>query len=64
MQAIESVNISCPYCGESFDIIVDTSAGEQNYLEDCYVCCKPITIDIHTNDQGELSSVDVRHENE
>ena len=64
MQAIESAVISCPYCGESFDITIDTSAGEQNYIEDCYVCCKPMTIVIHIDEQGEFSSIDVKHENE
>ena len=64
MQAIEQVNILCPYCGESFDITIDTSAGQQNYIEDCYVCCRPVTIDIHINEQGEISSIDAKHENE
>lgn len=64
MQAIESVEISCPYCGESFDITLDTSAGQQSYIEDCYVCCRPITIEIQTDEQGELSAIKVKHENE
>jgi len=64
MQAIESSVISCPYCGESFDITVDISAGQQSYIEDCYVCCRPITININTNDQGDLSSIETKHENE
>ncbi|MCU7835045.1 MAG: CPXCG motif-containing cysteine-rich protein [gamma proteobacterium symbiont of Taylorina sp.] len=64
MQAIESTVISCPYCGESFETTIDISAGRQTYIEDCYVCCRPITIDIKTNDQGEISYIDARHENE
>ena len=64
MRAIESESILCPYCGESFEITVDTSAGQQSYIEDCYVCCRPITIDIITNEQGELTSINVKHENE
>lgn len=34
--------IHCPYCGEPIEVQVDTSAGEQAYIEDCQVCCKPI----------------------
>lgn len=64
MQAIESSVILCPYCGESFEIAVDVSAGQQTYIEDCYVCCRPITIDIHVNEQGEISTIDAKHENE
>ena len=64
MQAIEQVDILCPYCGESFAISVDASAGRQNYIEDCYVCCRPVTINIDINEQGEISSIDAKHENE
>lgn len=64
MQAIESSVILCPYCGESFEIAVDVSAGQQTYIEDCYVCCRPITIDIHVNEQSELIAIDTKHENE
>ena len=34
--------VDCPYCGESFETAVDTSAGDQDYIEDCPVCCRPI----------------------
>ena len=42
----ESTDITCPYCGESYELVVDTSAGEQNYIEDCFVCCAPINFTI------------------
>jgi hypothetical protein len=45
--------ISCPYCGESLDILLDASAGEQQYIEDCQVCCRPITLNVHLDDDGE-----------
>jgi hypothetical protein len=35
--------VRCPYCGETFETHIDTSAGSQEYIEDCYVCCRPIT---------------------
>ena len=38
--------VSCPYCGESIDILVDPSIPEQSYIEDCQVCCRPITINV------------------
>jgi len=34
--------VDCPYCGEPLDLLLDTSAGEQAYVEDCAVCCRPI----------------------
>ena len=37
-------NISCPYCGENIELLIDDSASEQDYYEDCSVCCRPIRI--------------------
>jgi len=64
LQAIESALIFCPYCGESLEITIDISGGQQSYIEDCNVCCRPITIDVNVNEQGELSSINLKHENE
>lgn len=36
--------VSCPYCGESMTILLDTSAGAQSYVEDCPVCCRPMNV--------------------
>lgn len=36
--------IQCPYCGEMIEIAVDESAGEQDLIEDCSVCCRPIEL--------------------
>jgi hypothetical protein len=34
--------VSCPYCGELNEISLDPgSGGEQEYVEDCQVCCRP-----------------------
>lgn len=38
--------VTCPYCGEYIDILVDPSIREQSYIEDCQVCCRPITINV------------------
>jgi hypothetical protein len=32
----------CPHCGEEVDSDTDSGAGrEQEYIEDCPVCCRP-----------------------
>jgi hypothetical protein len=37
----------CPSCGETIAISVDRSAGEeQEYVEDCPVCCNPNVIHV------------------
>ena len=52
---IESARVDCPYCGESYDTTVDLSAGDQTYVEDCAVCCRPITLVLNVLDEGEFT---------
>jgi hypothetical protein len=56
-------DIGCPYCGETITVLVDDSVAEQNYVEDCQVCCRPIVFDIATGADGALL-VSVSPENE
>ena len=43
MEEIEK-HFNCPYCGESISMMLDISAGKQQYIEDCEICCRPIQI--------------------
>jgi hypothetical protein len=54
--------ITCPYCWESIEIALDLSVDEQQQVEDCSVCCRPIVIRYSTAD-GELAALDVVAEN-
>ncbi|MCG6864903.1 MAG: CPXCG motif-containing cysteine-rich protein [Thiogranum sp.] len=54
---LDASRIDCPYCGEGFDINVDCSAGDQQYVEDCPVCCQPIEIATTVGLDGELIGV-------
>jgi len=37
----------CPSCGETIEIPLDRSSGdEQEYVEDCPVCCHPNVIHV------------------
>jgi len=56
-------SVSCPYCGERIDVLVDPSVAQQNYIEDCQVCCSPIVFDVTVGDDDDIS-VCVRSENE
>lgn len=61
MELEQSVEIHCPHCGEMFTTFVDLSAGESNYIEDCQVCCRPMTIQLTVHDlENEDFSVDVQ----
>ncbi len=48
---LESQAYSCPYCGEPAEALLDLSAGDQQYYEDCPVCCRPILFDLRTDGQ-------------
>lgn len=61
---IETRSISCPYCGEEFETTIDCSAGDQSYIEDCYVCCQPIEFSIQASVDGELLGLTVQSNNE
>jgi hypothetical protein len=47
--------ISCPYCGENITILVDDSLPEQEYVEDCQVCCRPIVLRVSVDMDGDAS---------
>ena len=47
-------SISCPYCGESIELIIDDSVEQQQYIEDCSVCCRPIEVSITVSAAGEI----------
>jgi cysteine-rich CPXCG protein len=53
-------SIQCPYCGESFEILADLSAGSASYIEDCQVCCRPIEISLSIDDAGVLRELNAR----
>jgi len=45
--------VSCPYCGETATLWVDPSGGEeQEYVEDCPVCCRPWLVRAGVDEQG------------
>ncbi|MGB7755791.1 MAG: CPXCG motif-containing cysteine-rich protein [Salinisphaera sp.] len=60
---IDEPSVACPYCGETITIVVDTTAGDQHYVEDCFVCCQPIVLTIVTDNDGALEHVDAEPEN-
>lgn len=58
----ETVSIQCPYCGESIEIVIDASIAQQNYIEDCSVCCRPIELSV--NIAGEEILVNAKRDDE
>ncbi|MDB4270695.1 CPXCG motif-containing cysteine-rich protein [bacterium] len=46
----------CPYCWEEISMLLDPSIQQQNYVEDCEICCNPIEISSQFNISNELES--------
>jgi hypothetical protein len=63
MPELTEQTIGCPYCGEAISVLVDDSLAEQQYVEDCQVCCRPIVLDVAVGSDGEFTVL-ARSENE
>lgn len=55
MNQLTEQTITCPYCGESIDVLLDPTDIVQQYIEDCQVCCKPINFLVFENMDEELT---------
>ncbi|MBI2362143.1 MAG: CPXCG motif-containing cysteine-rich protein [Elusimicrobia bacterium] len=57
----EETPVDCPHCGEPFTILIDASVPRQDYVEDCFVCCRPIRFKVVCAD-GAVESVEALRE--
>lgn len=53
-----TAEVSCPYCGETITLFLDLSVETQSYIEDCSVCCQPMTVS-YAAEEGELANISV-----
>ena len=52
---MDEQTVQCPYCGESISILIDDSVAQQNYIEDCEVCCRPINFSVSIGLDGDIN---------
>ena len=52
----ESLSIECPHCGETFSLAFDKSEGSAEFIVDCEVCCRPMTLVVRVA-AGEIDDV-------
>ena len=51
--------VTCPYCAEPVEITLDPGSGdEQEYVEDCEVCCQPWRVSV-TYDRTGTATVSI-----
>jgi hypothetical protein len=61
---LSEVDIDCPYCGERFVSLVDTSIDQQEYIEDCQICCNPIVFEVRLDTISCEPTLTVRRDND
>ncbi|MBV0933823.1 CPXCG motif-containing cysteine-rich protein [Marinobacterium sp. A346] len=52
MNPLEVVDVMCPWCSEPISLTVDVTESEQEYSEDCTVCCSPMTVRVAVGVEG------------
>ncbi|MEJ2361784.1 MAG: CPXCG motif-containing cysteine-rich protein [Gammaproteobacteria bacterium] len=61
---LTEVDVICPYCGERFTSFLDPSVDQQEYIEDCQVCCNPIVFEVRLDTMDGEPMLTVRRDNE
>ncbi|MCX7554294.1 CPXCG motif-containing cysteine-rich protein [Marinicella sp. S1101] len=63
MSGLVTQNVQCPCCWETFEAVIDCSVEQQEYVEDCYVCCRPLIFRV-VSDGETVTDIAVDSENE
>ena len=53
---LETHKTYCPHCGERIELVVDPSA-DQEYIEDCQVCCNPFEVRVVNDANGTSTEI-------
>jgi len=61
MTTDEVLTWTCQYCSEENELWVDlTIEDKQDFIEDCYICCRPNRIIISEQKEESIPSVEAR----
>ena len=71
-----SRNVTCPYCGEGIELLIDDSVSNhmsmdgryqnnagavvEDYFEDCSICCRPILVRVSVGFERDCEVVVLR----
>ncbi len=53
-----AASVQCPYCGQTFELFVDSTQSHQEFTTDCEVCCRPFTVAVEC-EPGEVVSLEI-----
>jgi len=59
----QETSVTCPWCHEPVSLLIDCTAGDQSYVEDCSVCCQPIVVDVRLSLDGDIAAISAQAEN-
>lgn len=59
---LHAAYVICPWCWQNIELTIDCSAGSAQIVEDCVVCCRPMSVNVHVGAPGELPEVEVTRE--
>ena len=58
----EALSIECPHCGETFALAFERGEGSAEFTVDCEVCCRPMTVAVRVDADGEIAGLEVAPE--
>jgi hypothetical protein len=63
MPPLTTLTVTCPYCGEPGELLVEEIDGVQEYVEDCAVCCRPWQVRVRVDARGGVE-VELRRDDD
>ena len=52
----DTATVECPFCGQSQELVLDTSIASQRFVTDCEVCCRPFEVTAECEPGAVLSA--------
>jgi len=56
--------IACPHCGHHLHATLDSSAGDQDYYDECPSCCNEIHYHLHIDEYRKKIQLTVDNDDE
>ncbi|MFD2166835.1 CPXCG motif-containing cysteine-rich protein [Thalassotalea euphylliae] len=63
-QELKQVRIKCPHCGHHLHVLLDPTAGDQDYYDECPACCSDIHLNMHIDEEHQSIELSVDADDE